>query len=253
MPTAHLIIDEPSPGAWNMAVDEALLDWAAEKGVCSLRFYRWREPTLSLGYFQEHADRQRHEPRLTLPVVRRSTGGGALVHDQELTYSLALPPGHPRAANTTELTCLAHKALREAVAEIGGEASRLTTCAQAIPAANGCEPFLCFERRAEGDLLSADGEHKLCGSAQRRRRGALLQHGGLILRKSRAAPELSGAIELGVLPESAGVSALAGAWAQRIAGGLGLLALAGAGYAARMAADLLTKQRFLSPHWTRRR
>ena len=56
----RLLLDPPAAGAWNMAVDEALLEAAAAEGQCTLRFYRWQEPTLSLGYFQAYADRWQH-------------------------------------------------------------------------------------------------------------------------------------------------------------------------------------------------
>ena len=57
----HLLLDPPAAGAWNMAVDETLLEAAAAEGQCTLRFYQWAEPTLSLGYFQAYADRNQHE------------------------------------------------------------------------------------------------------------------------------------------------------------------------------------------------
>ena len=74
-----------------MAVDEVLLEAAAADGQCTLRFYRWEEPTLSLGYFQTYADRWQHEPSRDAAVVRRTSGGGAILHDAELTYSFAVP------------------------------------------------------------------------------------------------------------------------------------------------------------------
>ena len=80
MPPCRLIVDPPASGAWNMAVDEALLESVADGGPATLRFYQWSEPTLSLGYFQPYADREQHEASRELTVVRRSTGGGALIH-----------------------------------------------------------------------------------------------------------------------------------------------------------------------------
>ena len=74
-----------------MAVDEALVDDAAARGTCWLRFYGWAEPTLSLGYFQGHEERLAHRPSRQCPVVRRMSGGGAILHDAEITYSLAIP------------------------------------------------------------------------------------------------------------------------------------------------------------------
>lgn len=204
----RLIIDEPADGAWNMAVDEALLESAADGGPATLRLYQWREPTLSLGYFQAYADRARHEPSGALPCVRRSSGGGALIHDRELTYSFVLPPEMLTGRETRSLYCEAHKAVVASLRDLGADASRLTLCQPSgEPPAE--EPFLCFQRRADGDLLvedpfpaalpvTPDGRHKVGGSAQRKRRGALLQHGGVLLGRSAAAPELPGLVESGV-------------------------------------------------------
>lgn len=202
----RLMIDPPAPGAWNMAVDEALLD-SALKGVATLRFYQWSEPTLSLGYFQSYEDRQLHTTSQPLPVVRRRTGGGALVHDRELTYSLALPPGVGFAQDSLALVCDMHGLLIEALEELSDRPLLLTTCGSAIAVKDSDEPFLCFQRRARGDLIwqpseregrvrTADGNHKVCGSAQRKSRGAILQHGGLLLGQSAHAEELPGLLEL---------------------------------------------------------
>ena len=184
-----------------MAVDESLLECVAERGQPTLRFYQWSEPTLSLGYFQRYADRLSHEPSRDCPAVRRSTGGGALVHHHELTYSLVLPPGDPLARDAVALTCLAHKALIDAIEELVGVSQQLTTCGDAIKSTSKAEPFLCFQRRSQGDVIVSNTQKshrsdKVCGSAQRRRRGAMLQHGGVILERSPQAPEISGLGEL---------------------------------------------------------
>jgi lipoate-protein ligase A len=185
-----LLIHGPSPGAWNMAVDEALLESAGEERIATLRFYEWAEPTLSLGYFQPVGDRQHHPPSLDCPVVRRSTGGGAILHDRELTYSFVMPVERHSAADAMRLSLSLHEALSAALAELG-VASQLY---QKAGARSYPQPFLCFQRRAVGDLLVGDG--KIAGSAQRRRRGAILQHGGVLLASSAFAPELPGLAEL---------------------------------------------------------
>src|SRR5262245_23045859 len=106
----RLIIDLPQNGPWNMAVDDALLTDAVENGHATLRFYEWREPTLALGYFQHFADREQHAASRNAAVVRRQSGGGAILHDRELTYSLVLPPGHPLTHNAPRLYDAVHKA-----------------------------------------------------------------------------------------------------------------------------------------------
>ncbi len=191
--TGRLLVDPPASGAWNMAVDEALVDDAAARGRCWLRFYGWSEPTLSLGYFQSYDDRLAHRPSRECPVVRRSSGGGAILHDKEITYSLAIPQAHPLAGDSTWLYRAVHESLIEV---LYGEVLEAVCCTAEIAelaALAGQQPFLCFQRRAVGDVLL--GDTKICGSAQRRRRGAILQHGSLILERSPCAPELPGLAE----------------------------------------------------------
>ncbi len=205
MPECRLIVDPPRSGTWNMAVDEWLLRRANDEGVLSLRFYEWNEPTLSLGYFQSLADRANHPPSAELPVVRRASGGGALVHHHELTYSLAVPARHPLAAQPTKLYDAAHASLIEVLsATVQAEDWNVVQARETE--SHHPQPFLCFRRHAHGDVLIAHSSssssqscgsyHKICGSAQRRRHGAVLQHGGVLLRRSEHAPELEGVGEL---------------------------------------------------------
>jgi lipoate-protein ligase A len=187
----RLLIDPPAPGPWNMAVDEVLLETAARWGDSTLRFYRWCEPTLSLGYFQQYADRFEHAASREATAVRRLTGGGAILHDHELTYSLSAPAGHPWVSERDRLYTTIHATLIDALAALGTHAA----LCQPTPAPAGhSEPLLCFQRRAPGDVLI--GATKVAGSAQRRRRGAVLQHGSVLLARSAAVPELDGLSEL---------------------------------------------------------
>jgi lipoate-protein ligase A len=170
-----------------MAADEVLLE-SAVRGVASLRFYGWTEATVSLGYFQR--ERQRREDRLlaALPFVRRASGGDALVHHFEVTYALALPAGAAWQAGDPWLKHM-HAIIAAALGE-NDIAGRLYE-----PAAD--PPFtgsLCFAHFTADDVLI--GSSKVVGSAQRRRRGALLQHGGILLARSPHAPTLPGIREL---------------------------------------------------------
>ncbi|HEX5444407.1 MAG TPA: biotin/lipoate A/B protein ligase family protein [Pirellulales bacterium] len=184
MPTCRLLIDKPADGAWNMAVDEVLLARAAEHGDWTLRLYQWREATVSLGYFQRVAERDGHVPSRPCPLVRRASGGGAIVHDREITYSLAAPAGRSPDAG--------RRLYRQVHAAVVDVLARLGACAKLCDAApqHGDEPFLCFQRHTAGDVLLGDA--KIAGSAQRRRHDAVLQHGSLLLGASPAAPELPG-------------------------------------------------------------
>jgi lipoate-protein ligase A len=191
--TCRLLIDPPADGAWNMAVDEALLESAALDKRLTLRFYRWSEPTLSLGYFQRFEDRRQHAASLSCDCVRRLSGGGAILHDRELTYSLAVPPSHPLTRSPEQIYQAVHGSLFGCLREFGFDAALVSS-----PAANDPQPFLCFHRRALGDVVI--GSHKIAGSAQRRWRGAVLQHGSILLAASPAAPELPGLNDLAGSP-----------------------------------------------------
>jgi lipoate-protein ligase A len=174
-------------GRHNMAADEALLRSAAA-GIASLRFYGWSEATLSLGYFQP--ERLRHEDaRLAaLPYVRRPSGGATLVHHHELTYALALPTGMPWRPGTPWLRRM-HEIIAEALDRFGVPVTPHTPSAEHSSAG-----LLCFRQFSDGDLLLKGA--KVVGSAQRRHRGAMLQHGGILLAGSVHTPVLPGIREL---------------------------------------------------------
>ena len=172
----------------NMAIDELLLEDAASSGRATLRFYGWQPATLSLGYFQKINERQAHEASLSCEVVRRASGGGAIMHDHDLTYSFSVPTTS-RWGDTQQMYFAFHETLVDVlsdygvVAELHSEKKGLSS-----------DQFLCFLRRASGDV-TADG-HKIMGSAQRRAKNAVLQHGSLLLAKSVHAPELPGLKEI---------------------------------------------------------
>lgn len=244
-----------------MAVDQALLE-LGETPI--LRLYQWNEPTLTLGYFQAAQSRDQHRESTTCPMLRRSTGGGAILHDRELTYSLILPPGS-YSQPSTQLYDAVHQAVADRLQNFGLSARRhphrptdTTSPATYSPPSDSppsdtqsgrvpgpreatvktnpsasarTEPFLCFKRRAAGDLIvwptaeQADRAaashkplvqgakvqgpavqvpslyepngheptgHKVLGSAQRKRDGAILQHGSVLLERSPHAPQLAG-------------------------------------------------------------
>ncbi|MBI4581470.1 MAG: hypothetical protein HY718_17340 [Planctomycetes bacterium] len=183
--TLRVIHSPPLDGPTNMARDEAILTLVGRgESPPTLRFYRWDPPTISLGYFQEYADYARLPPPAgSLAVVRRQTGGGAILHDQELTYSIVLPMDHPRVAHgrCNLLYEHVHAIFAALLARCGVPVTRgcvdVTGVGRAAPSHRG--PFFCFERHCGVDLLA--GERKLMGSAQRRTADAILQHGSLVL------------------------------------------------------------------------
>jgi lipoate-protein ligase A len=187
---------ETADGPANMALDEALLDWVAGgENSAYLRTYGWSVPTLSLGYFQSLAE-ARDDPRwVSVPVVRRPTGGGAIWHEHELTYAIVMPAQHPMARCRTDLYGVVHAEIAQLIENLGagtgaradGENSNLAITPKQT---EHKRPLLCFTDRNPHDIVI--GGFKVAGSAQRRRAGAVLQHGSLLLDLSNRTPELRG-------------------------------------------------------------
>lgn len=175
-----------------MSLDQAILESVDQTGTPTLRFYSWESATLSLGYFQSLASRSVHAPSLQSPVVRRASGGGAIVHDQEITYSVVLPSRDRWSSRNSKLYRTIHDAIVE-VFQSYDISLKPFDCEQ-CPPPESPNDFLCFKRRTDGDLILAG--HKVVGSAQRRSKNALLQHGSILLERSKYAPELPGIFEL---------------------------------------------------------
>lgn len=178
-PMLRIIQDDAQDGATNMARDESLLH-AVGKGdqPPTLRLYEWKPATISLGYFQRFRDFQALDPpACDLAVVRRLTGGGAILHDLELTYSLALPLDHEwLTGGAIALYERAHRAAHASVSELGVVPA---PCGITDDSGAARGPFFCFARRHRLDLLV--GTDKIAGSAQRRTRNAVLQHGSIVV------------------------------------------------------------------------
>lgn len=188
--TCRLLIEaEPRDGAWNMAYDEALLDAAATRGEVILRVYRWSEPTLSLGYFQKSLPENLPDSLKSLPRVRRLSGGGAILHHHEWTYSCVVPRHHCLAKSTELLYEEAHHALVRVFARYEIDAQLR---GESLSDRDG--QFLCFLRGDPRDVVVSG--HKVVGSAQRRRRGAVLQHGSVLLKSSDLTPRVPGLFDL---------------------------------------------------------
>jgi lipoate-protein ligase A len=186
MSVVRLLPFSEADGPHNMAADETLLE-AAGAGQASLRFYGWSAAALSLGYFQSHVV-YIHDPLLAiLPYVRRPTGGAALVHHHELTYALALPAGTPWQTRGDSWLLRMHAIIAEALAGLGAATESVSQEAK-------YGDNLCFLHHTPGDLRI--GPNKIVGSAQRRQRGALLQHGAVLLAASPHTPTLLGLAEL---------------------------------------------------------
>lgn len=221
--------DGPAEGAVNMALDEALAAAAAGFGAALVRLSTWARPTVSLGAFQRIADARACPAFAGLPIVRRPSGGGAIVHGSDVTLAIAVPRGHALGGSPQALYDLVHEALVAELADRGVE-TRLSagTGATHDPSATPDGPLFCFDRRAVGDVvvpLPAGGpraDAKILGSAQRRLPGAVLQHGSLLLAANPGLPPAArhaGLLDLAppgqVTPEG-----VIGGWLARLARGL---------------------------------
>jgi lipoate-protein ligase A len=172
----------PAPGAFNMALDQALMASVGAGGDPVLRFYRWSPACVSLGRNQPAAGRY-DEGLLRargIDVVRRLTGGRAVLHARELTYSAVMPDralGSARAAYAS-----INRALVAGLRRLGVPAALQPPSALREPV-----PSLapCFQHPAEGEVVSAG--RKLVGSAQVRQAGVILQHGSLLFHDDQGA------------------------------------------------------------------
>ncbi|NQV23145.1 MAG: lipoate--protein ligase family protein [Rhodopirellula sp.] len=186
-----LLMVEPvaHSGSWNMATDEYLLEAALSDRLKAVRMYRWEEPTVSLGYFQDSEDEALSTTFQNLATVRRLSGGGAILHHHELTYSFVLSVDDPLTREPTELYNRIHTAIIGVLREYGVDCAM-----RGEDHAQSDEPFLCFVRGDRHDIHCSG--HKVVGSAQRRRKGAVLQHGSILLEHSSHAPQIRGLRDL---------------------------------------------------------
>lgn len=171
----RLLLSPAMLGARNMAMDEALMRRAAASGEAVLRVYGWRVPTISLG--RNQPARGRYDlariAELGIDVVRRPTGGRAILHDHEVTYSVTAP-----ASNLGELResyDRVNRLLVDGLRRLGVESLVAKRDGGAPPPSDAP----CFEKPTAGELTLQG--RKLAGSAQWRDAGALLQHGSILI------------------------------------------------------------------------
>jgi len=178
-----------------MAMDQAMLEYAASSQQVILRIYEWSRPTVSLGYFQSWERFSEQSELQSLDVVRRMTGGGAILHDREWTYSLAIPGDLERKGHSEQLYRSVHHAVVAWLRELGYAANFWEELNQKSGTTYlKSDPFFCFERRTQVDIVV--GERKIMGSAQRRSAHGLLQHGSLLIDTSPATPHLPGLLSV---------------------------------------------------------
>jgi lipoate-protein ligase A len=178
METWRLVMDGPGDGAWNMAVDEALLH-LAERGNRPpvLRFYSWARPTLTIGRLQKTGGSLNLDYLAArgIPIVRRPTGGRALLHCREVTYSAIIPSASPAFGPMRHVYSIMAGAIGQALTDIGVAPDPLGEGAGQDYAASS----FCLATRT-GFEISAGGR-KVAACAQRRLKNSILQHGSIIL------------------------------------------------------------------------
>jgi lipoyl(octanoyl) transferase len=168
----------PHSAAANMAIDEALLESSTAPAI---RFYRWKSPALSFGYFGRFADVAGNAPERDL--VRRWTGGGMVFHGEDLTYSIVIPATEPLFGESSMSNYQKiHRALRDALlatgqrAVVAGGVDPVRTMI-ATRAATNDRGYACFANPVRADVLL--NGRKIAGAAQRRTRRGLLHQGSI--------------------------------------------------------------------------
>ena len=155
--------------AFNMALDEALLENASRLNAPVLRFYGWTAPAATFGYFQKISEVERATP--LRPLIRRPTGGGIVPHDADWTYSAVFPPGHEwHSLKAGESYRRIHDWLRRTFAEMNVATELAPCCKKSLPGQ-------CFVGHEKHDLLWHG--KKIAGAAQRRNQLGLLIQGSV--------------------------------------------------------------------------
>lgn len=159
----------PCDAAFNMALDEALLESVTRLGSPVLRFYGWTQPAATFGYFQHYAEIERTTP--LRPLIRRPTGGGLVPHDADWTYSLAFPAGHEwHLLRAEESYRRVHEWIQSAFTQLG-------VVTELAPCCKKTAPGQCFVGHEKSDLLWRG--KKIAGAAQRRNKLGLLIQGSV--------------------------------------------------------------------------
>lgn len=180
----YFINSGPCSPSFNMAMDEALLNWHSEKLIPPvIRFYEWDPATLSIGYFQQvHKDINFEEVRRQgLGFVRRPTGGRAVLHEHELTYSIIVKEDYPNMPKTvTEAYRVLSKGLLLGFLNLGLDAYFSVPDTEEKQAdLKKPKSAVCFDAPSWYELV-VEGR-KVAGSAQTRQKGVILQHGAILL------------------------------------------------------------------------
>lgn len=180
----YFINSGPCSPSFNMALDEALLDWHSEGSIPPvIRFYEWNPATLTIGYFQkaEKDINLQEVKKQGLGFVRRPTGGRAVLHDKELTYSVIVSEQYP---NMPESVTEAYRVISEGLLlgfqNLGLDAYfSVPDTKEKREELKKPQSAVCFDASSWYELV-VEGK-KVAGSAQTRQKGVILQHGSILL------------------------------------------------------------------------
>ncbi len=162
--------------AFNMALDEALLEAMTRLRAPVLRFYGWTEPAVSFGYFQRFAEVE--QATLLRPLVRRPTGGGIVPHDADWTYSFAVPPQHDwHSLPAIESYRRMHDWVRLGFEKLNVHTELARDKKALIGSGKSAAPGECFAGHEKFDVLWHG--KKIAGAAQRRNKLGLLIQGSV--------------------------------------------------------------------------
>jgi lipoate-protein ligase A len=254
----RILVSPPLSGAENMALDEALMERARRSGEAVLRIYGWRRPTLSLGRNQRAAGQYDLSRAAALGVdfVRRPTGGRAVLHHREVTYSITAPAASMGTLRES-YRCF-NRLVLGGLRRLGvpAEAAR----SRALAPRPGVAP--CFETPVADEIVA--GGRKLVGSAQFRERDALLQHGSILVEDDQCLAASLLIVPIPASPPPATLRALLGRTPGMDEVAAALIAALGAGdghdapgpldHDARLETDArAARSRYEDPAWTWRR
>src|SRR4051794_10367691 len=182
--TWRFIDTDNGSASFNMALDEALLEWHSQGKIPPvIRFYGWNPATLSIGYFQK-AEKEINIEAVKeqgLGFVRRPTGGRAVLHEHELTYSVIVSEEHPKMPKTvTEAYRVISEGILKGFHNLGLDAYfSVPTTEEDRESLKRPQSAVCFDASSWYELV-VEGR-KVAGSAQTRQKGVILQHGSILL------------------------------------------------------------------------
>lgn len=183
-PSLHLLASRSAGAAENMAIDYLLLQRYPDASHPRLRHYGWHRPAITFGYSQKFEEVRALCPDSALPLekCRRFSGGGIVDHQDDWTYALVIPRGHPlEKIRALESYRVIHEALADSLRSLGQAADTKKECEPPTEDSGKTRrsPGLCFSQPECFDVIDPDSGKKIAGAAQKRNKHGLLLQGSL--------------------------------------------------------------------------